>query len=350
MKDSSHIPTVREIAKAAGVSPMTVSRALNGAPAKRTAARQRIRELAESMGWKPNPLVSALMSQRVRRHGPRVTANLAILDPRSDDPAANNEHIRGCFERAARLGYHAEVFPYSPAGIPPARLREILIARGMRGIVVMPLPVGLHELEFDFDGFAAVTIGYSLLSPVLPRVANDTQNNVHTALRHYEERGYTRVGLIMSDDANRRMLCQYSSAADTYDRFFSQTLRVSQLILPDEEFSPRRIKEILRWVRAHRLQGILSSAQHLHRSLIETGVRIPGDFSYIHLHRILDGQTCINQLRGFIGQKAVDLATAMIQRNEAHPIEHPQIILTPSVLIDGDTVPGRRRPQVRAIA
>ena len=347
MKDSSHIPTVREIAKAAGVSPMTVSRALNGAPAKRTASRQRIRELAESMGWKPNPLVSALMSQRVRQHGTRLTANLAILDPRSDDPTANHEHIRGSLERAARLGYQAEVVPYVPAEIPPARLREILIARGIRGIVVMPLPVGRHELEFNFDGFAAVTIGYSLVSPVLPRVANDTQNNVHTALRHYEERGYTRVGLIMSDDANRRMLCQYSSAADTYDRFFSQTLRVSQLILPDEEFSSRRIKEILRWIREHRLQGILSSAQHLHRSFIEAGVRIPGDFSYVHLHRSLDGPTSINQLRALIGHKAVDLVTSMIQRNETHPVEYPQITLTPSELVDGDTTPALTRKTPR---
>ncbi len=291
------------------------------------------------MGWKPNPMVSALMSQRARQHGARETANLAIFDPRSDEPSANSELIVGSLQRASELGYHAEVFPYRIGETNPGRLRSILQARGIRGIVVMPLPVATYTIDFDFAGFAAVTLGYSLVEPVLPRVANDTQNNVHTALRHYEERGYRRVGLIMSDDANRRMLCQYSSAADSYDRFFSDKLRVKQLILPNEDFSPECTLEIINWIRSERLQGVLSSAQHIQESLIIAGARVPDDFAYIHLHRCGPETTSVDQLRKFVGHKATDLVTAMIQRNESHPVQYPQIIATPSVLVEGASVP-----------
>lgn len=343
------MPTIRDIAKAAGVSAMTVSRVLRGSPLQSKDTRERIERVAREMGWKPNPLVSALMGQRARRHGARASANLAILDPRADEPAANRNHIRGALARAEELSYRAEVFPYKPADTSPARLHEILLARGMRGVVFMPLPVGVHDIAFDFTGFSAATIGYSLLSPALPRVANDTQSNVILALRHYERRGYRRVGLIMADDANRRMLCQYTSAADSYDRFFSEGMRVRQLILPNEDFTAADMREILRWIQDRRLQGVVSSAENLHRRLVESGAKIPGDFAYIHLHR--DGPqpriTCVDQLRDYIGRKAVDLVTAMIQRNETFPYSHPQITLTPSELIEGTTVPDLRVPAAR---
>jgi LacI family transcriptional regulator len=55
--------TIREIAAAAGVSAMTVSLALRGSREVSAATRKRIRALAESMGYRPNPMVSALMQQ-----------------------------------------------------------------------------------------------------------------------------------------------------------------------------------------------------------------------------------------------------------------------------------------------
>lgn len=342
MKDSPQVPTLRAIAEAAGVSVMTVSRALRGSPLQNKATRERIQRLAREMGWKPNPLVSALMSQRARQHGTRATANLAILDPRSDVPKANRDHINGCLRRAADLGYHADVFPYQPEDTSPARLREILLARGVQGIVLMPLPVGVHEVGFDFEGFCAATIGYSLVSPALPKVANDTQGNVHIALRHLMDRGYRRVGLIMADDANRRMFCQYTSAADSYDRFYSNGMRVRQLVLPDETFAPADMRRILDWIAKHRIDAVISSAEDLHRRFLESGMKIPGDFGYVHLHRCGPGNpriTCVDQMRNLIGQKAADLVTAMIQRNDTFPLRHPQIILTPSELVPGSTSP-----------
>ncbi len=342
MKDSPHAPTMRDIAKAAGVSAMTVSRALRGSPLQNKDTRRHIERIARELGWRPNPLVSALMSQRVRQHGTRATANLAILDPRSDVPKANRDHIAGCLRRASDLGYHAEVFPYDPDSTSPARLREILLARGVRGVVLMPLPIGVHEITFDFSGFCAATIGYSLITPALPRVANDTQANVHLALRHLEDRGCRRAGLIMADDANRRMLCQYTSAADSYDRFYTRGMSVRQLVLSDETFAPSDMRRILTWIVRHKIEAVISSAEDLYQRLLASGAKIPGDFGYVHLHRTSPGGpkiTCVDQMRNLIGQKAADLVTAMIQRNDTFPLKHPQIILTPSELIAGDTMP-----------
>ena len=150
MRDDSHIPTLREIARRARVSAMTVSRALKNHPKQNPETNRRIRDLAIDMGWKPNPLVSALMGQRVRQHGTRSSANLAILDPRSDDTPANADYIRGARQQAADFGYALDVFPYRPEDVSPAKLRSILDARGIRGLILMPLPVGVDQVDFDF--------------------------------------------------------------------------------------------------------------------------------------------------------------------------------------------------------
>lgn len=336
MRDHPSVPTLREIAAAAGVSTMTVSRALKNSRLHRSATCQKIQQIARDLGWKPNPLVSALMSQRARQHGVRLLANLAILDPRSNEPAANGIYILGSNRQAHELGYGIETFPFHPES--SARLRKILIARGVQGIVVMPVPAALSRVDFDFTSFAAATIGYSVSNP-MPRVANDTQNALYLAFQQLEQRGYKRVGLIMADDANRRMLCLYSGARMTYNRFFAKRLTIKELNLPDEVFTPTRMRQILTWIRKERVQAVLSSAEHLHRKLTMHNASIPGDFGYLHLHKHTDPRvTSMDQMRDFIGQKAVDVVAGMIQRNERYPVAHPHTILTPSVWLEGETI------------
>ncbi|WP_175954007.1 LacI family DNA-binding transcriptional regulator [Schaalia sp. Marseille-Q2122] len=62
-------PTIRDIARAAGVSPTAVSFALNGKPGISTATRERILATANAMGWTPNPLARALSISRAHAVG-----------------------------------------------------------------------------------------------------------------------------------------------------------------------------------------------------------------------------------------------------------------------------------------
>ena len=59
----------REIAKAAGVSPAAVSLALRNHPSIPETTRARIREVAESLGYQPNPRVAELMGHIRRNRG-----------------------------------------------------------------------------------------------------------------------------------------------------------------------------------------------------------------------------------------------------------------------------------------
>lgn len=56
--------TITTIAKAAGVSHTTVSRALNDSPLVQDATKQRIKEIAASLGYRPNINAKALVERK----------------------------------------------------------------------------------------------------------------------------------------------------------------------------------------------------------------------------------------------------------------------------------------------
>ena len=69
--------TIKDVAKAAGVSPSTVSRALHNNPRISEQARERIRALAKEMGFHPNQMARSLVNRRTRVIGIVFPANLA---------------------------------------------------------------------------------------------------------------------------------------------------------------------------------------------------------------------------------------------------------------------------------
>src|SRR5689334_8665464 len=101
--------TMQTIADAAGVSRMTVSRALRNDPRLSEATSRRIQTLAHDLGYHPNPAVSELMAQvRQRRVVPQVATIAHITE--AYPPGVwrtypfTGEIILGAEERAKELG------------------------------------------------------------------------------------------------------------------------------------------------------------------------------------------------------------------------------------------------------
>lgn len=71
--------TIRDIAKAAGVSPGAVSLALNNKPGVASHTRENIQKIAEELGWVPNPAARALSSKQANNVGLCITRSDASL-------------------------------------------------------------------------------------------------------------------------------------------------------------------------------------------------------------------------------------------------------------------------------
>lgn len=76
----TRVPTSKDVAKAAGVSQPTVSRALAGHPHVSAATRERVRKVAEELGYVPQESGRVLRSRRTRRIA-LVSTPDDLLDP-----------------------------------------------------------------------------------------------------------------------------------------------------------------------------------------------------------------------------------------------------------------------------
>src|SRR6267154_1398667 len=95
-------PSIREIARTLGLSHTTVSEALRDSPRVNPATRRRVQKAAKSVGYRPNPLAGALMSEMRRARSGTFRGVLAILDLDGPEnrPASSNRYHR---ELAARF-------------------------------------------------------------------------------------------------------------------------------------------------------------------------------------------------------------------------------------------------------
>lgn len=122
-------PSLATIAAAAGLSRNAVSLALRNSPEIAPSTRARVQALAEKMGYRPNPLVTALMSQLTRGRS-RWRATIACIDLRPEAYAVQRNPIllpaiRGIERRAQSLGFSLDWhYPGRTATSVPACIRS----------------------------------------------------------------------------------------------------------------------------------------------------------------------------------------------------------------------------------
>ena len=115
MASFPRVASLKNVALTAGVSAMTVSRALRGARGLTEATRQRVLQVASKLGYHPDPHVARLM-HRVRKYRKRrVAAVIAVVrddipDDDLRDPAYHFVPVDYIRRRAEQHGYGVEEF------------------------------------------------------------------------------------------------------------------------------------------------------------------------------------------------------------------------------------------------
>lgn len=332
----------------AGVSVATVSRALRGHPSVSSETCERVRRTAREMGYRPNPLVSALIAGR--RH-PRAADGATVLAYVTSTPVAEDakqavnywEIYRGARDRATELGFRLEEFCLRAPGMSGARVSQILRTRGICGAVIAPVPESAKPLDMEFDRFAIAAVGLSLRRPRLHRASPDYYQAMRVALRELSARGYKRVGLAVRDEVDRRFDRQWTARylAHQQDLPIKKRLPVCSLELASD--IPQRF---LQWVKKNRPDVVISSDIRELTTLKKAGYGVPGDIGYIHLGVVprYGDVAGINQNAALVGAGAVDLASAQMYRSEFGIPAKPKIALVESEWKDGGTVGSPEEP------
>lgn len=157
--------TLRTIAKAAGVTPTTVSLALRHHPRISAPTGERIRSLARSLGYRPNAEISRIMS-RIREGAAETDSRprIAWICSPDPDPAFAASLRRAC----ADFGYQVDILPYT--GHCGARICSILDTRGIRAALLLhpnaeSICAGLHNSSFCLCAVSRRPLGAHRIDP-----------------------------------------------------------------------------------------------------------------------------------------------------------------------------------------
>ncbi len=332
--------TLSDLARSAGVSKMTVSRALRGEHGISAKTRGQIQSLATKLGYRPDPAVSELMGHlRKSRH-----AGLESLAWLTDYPTlggwksnpGTSDMYRGAVAQAHRLGYRLEEFSLNTPGMTPKRLSNILYNQGIRGIVLAPLFDHGSIEGFAWEHFATACCGHSLISPALHRVSVDQYDVLRTAWRHLTSLGYRRIGLCVSAHDNERIGHRWQAVQLVETEFIAEGDRVPPM-LTDDWNAPR----FLRWYREHRPDVVLSLLD-AYGWMKEAGIRVPKEcgFALLRLDQA-KGIAGVDHRFSDIGAAAVALVAGELGTNQYGIPDLRRSISIEALWKDGPTL--RRR-------
>jgi len=339
--------SMRQLAVAAGVSHVTVSRALRNDPSISPATTRRIRALAESLGYRPNPLVSALMSNLRSTQGRVYRPTIALLNcwwPPEEWSRSTNygQVVSGATKRAADLGYHLETFWLHAPAMTALRLAEVFRARRIHGVFVSPIQDPAQPLDFPWGDFAMSTIGYSLREPDLNRACHAHFRAMFRTMEELFARGYRRVGYVTSDDLEARVGLMWGAALRLQSDRMKPRDRVAPLYLRGSDGRA----QLRRWVKAQRLDAVVTPLPSIYPWLREDGLAAPARLGFAHLdlspQLIADGVCGIDQMAQIVGAAAVDLIVSQLNTNGRGLPPHPVTQLTEGRWMEGLTL--RPRP------
>lgn len=185
--------TMRDVAKASGFSPATVSIVLNNAPLARYIApttKKRIEETAKKLGYRPNAMARFLRSKRSH------TVGLMFFD--ITDPYCTPV-LRGIENALYQAGYLAIFADAHNQRNRFERYLEMLLERHVEGLIVVAnwLFVDIHLLaDLGKRNILAATIGWELPGDKVSSVMVDNESGARLALEHLYQLGHRKIAFI----------------------------------------------------------------------------------------------------------------------------------------------------------
>jgi len=181
-------PTIKDVAKRAGVSIATVSNVINGTRFVSNELQKRVRAAVDELGYHPSAVGRSL------RKGQTYSIGVLLPDPRNQFFQIVAEGIE---EQAEQ---HRHSIWYCNTRDEPSRERaciSTMAERGVDGIIVAPSPGGRESIRpFLGTGLPVVVIVRQIERFEVDQVFADSVEGAYEATRHLIQLGHRRIGLL----------------------------------------------------------------------------------------------------------------------------------------------------------
>ena len=335
------LPTITDVAREAGVHHSTVSRALRRHPSIPEGTRARVEEAAREIGYRPDPMLSALANRKQTGDTPVYRATLAWVT--NFDTArgwAQRVHIRGYHEgakaRAEQLGFVLDEIWSREKGQSSAGLSRLLKARGIRGILLPPQPLPQTHVQLDWSDFAAVSFGSTLTRPHLHTVGHDHYRSLAKLVRHLAALGFCSPAFYYEQEIDDRV-------DGTWEAGFRHGMEmaglpVARALHPLRKVDPDAIVARLKKENPDVLLVNHSLWRELAPRVATAGLRVPEKLS-VAVMTVPDADKDlggITENARLMGAMAIDLLSGLLQRGDYGLPRRPF-----RMLLEGEYTAGR---------
>jgi len=205
--------SIGDVARAAGVSNATVSRAMSGRGAVSEVARAKVRAAARELGYVASASAASLATGR--------SVNIGILTP-VIDRWFFTEVIRGAQEELAQHGYDVTLYTLGTEMSQRTLMMDDFIRRGrVDAFIAIEVPLtpeevsGLHTLNKPVIGVGGAISGVRTIS------IDDTEV-VRIGMQHLLDLGHTSIGFIGGKDDEVDAFNVASTRRKTYESTLRQ--------------------------------------------------------------------------------------------------------------------------------
>lgn len=180
--------TINDVARSAGVSRQTVSRALNDKDEIDGSTKQRVLDAARELGYRPSRFARGLVRQDITTIGLVIPD---LLNPFFTEVAA------AALEAARARGWHVVV--YDTADRAEEELGTLQVIASQVDAVVGYFSCSEDDLELFTRGIPVVLIGREHHTARFSSIRIDGEEGVHAAVAHLVAAGHQRIGMLDHD-------------------------------------------------------------------------------------------------------------------------------------------------------
>lgn len=181
-------PTLKEVAKEAGLSVGMASRVLNGYGGYSEESRKKILKAVEKLDYRPNTIARALKSKHTKAIGVLISNIASVFWPTV---------IRAIEDVASKSGYHLVLCNTDEDPVKEQEYLAALYERNVDGLIVSPSPkIHNYLKKMAKGGMPLVLIDRSVHGLNVPTITVDNEIGAYNAVTYLISQGHKRIGII----------------------------------------------------------------------------------------------------------------------------------------------------------
>jgi LacI family transcriptional regulator len=182
------MPNIRDVAKRAGVAPITVSRVINNSGNVSTKTRERVEKAIQELGYMPNRLARSLRLKR--------THTLALVVTDITNPFWTTV-VRGVEDAAQDAGYSVILCNTDESETKQEQYLGVLMQKQVDGILLVPARTGAEIVVWIKKQNTPIVILDRRVSPAqVDVVRGDSEDGAYQLICHLLALGHRRIAVL----------------------------------------------------------------------------------------------------------------------------------------------------------